>query len=430
VSTAATVLAPGPLAGLRVVDCSSVLAGPFCTMLLADLGADVVKVEPPEGDATRGWGPPWVGHAEDGTRTAAYYLAVNRNKRSLRLDLHHEDGRVVLRRLLERGDVLVENFRAGGLERLGFGEATLAAINPRLVHLAIGGYGVGGPAADKPGYDFVVQAVGGLMSITGASDADGGAPTKVGVAISDVASGLFGAVAVLAALLGRARAADTDPDRPSGPDASDLPTDAGGERIDISLLGSTLALLVNQAQNAFVSGRSPGRRGNAHPNIVPYQAFATGDGTIAVAVGSERQWVRFCEAMRRPDLAADPRFATNGDRVDNRTVLVPILAEVLAADTSTAWLARLEAAEVPCGSINDLLAAFADPSAEALGMRVALDHPRLGRVDQVGIPFALSNHPASIRTAPPLLGEQSGEILAELGYDTAAIGRLRAAGTI
>jgi len=412
---------PGPLAGLRVVDCSTVLAGPFCTMLLADLGADVVKVEPPEGDGTRGWGPPWVGRAEDGTRTAAYYLAVNRNKRSIRLDLRATAGREVLGRLVRRGDVLVENFRAGGLDRLGFDDATLAAINPRLVHLAISGYGTGGPAAKKPGYDFVVQAVGGLMSITGAPDSEGGTPSKVGVAISDVASGLFGTVAVLAALLGRDR-------RTGATEHAD--EDAGGERIDVSLLGSTLALLVNQAQNAFVSGRSPQRRGNAHPNIVPYQAFATADGTLAVAVGSERQWARLCAAIDRPDLATDRRFVTNGDRVDHRDVLVPLLADVFGSDTTAAWLARLESADVPCGPINDVLAAFDDPSARALGMRVELDHPALGRIDQVGIPFRLAGRPAAIRTPPPLLGEHSAEILAELGYDKPDIDELRASRVI
>ncbi|HEU0234928.1 MAG TPA: CoA transferase [Candidatus Limnocylindrales bacterium] len=430
---------PGPLAGLRVVDCSTVLAGPFCTMLLADLGADVVKVEPLDGDGTRGWGPPWVGREEDGTRTAAYYLAVNRNKRSIRLDLRAAPGRAVLERLILRGDVLIENFRAGGLDRLGFDDATLAAINPRLVHLAISGYGPGGPAAEKPGYDFVVQAVGGLMSITGAPDSEGGTPTKVGVAISDVASGLFGAVAVLAALLGRERrpggtaaetadgGADTRADRKADGSADER---AGGERIDVSLLGSTLALLVNQAQNAFVSGRSPERRGNAHPNIVPYQPFATSDGTIAVAVGSERQWTRLCMAIDRPDLATDRRFATNGDRVDQRDVLVPLLATAFASDTTDAWLARLESADVPCGPINDVLAAFDDPSARALGMRVGLDHPALGRIDQIGIPFHLARRPATVRTPPPLLGEHSAEILAELGYDTADIDGLRASGVI
>ena len=275
--------APGPLAGIVVADCSTVLAGPYATMLLADLGADVVKVEPPEGDATRGWGPPWVGEGAD--RTAAYYLAVNRNKRSLRLDLGTGAGRDVLRRLLARADVLVENYRVGGFARLGFDDAALEALNPRLVHLAISGYGPTGPEATTPGYDFIVQAVSGLMSITGFPDEAGGAPTKVGVAISDLATGMLGAVAVLAALAGR--------ERPGSP------AQGRGQRIDISLLESTLAWLANQAQNYLVTGEPPGRLGNAHPNIVPYETFATADGAIAVAVGSERQWPRFARRSVR-----------------------------------------------------------------------------------------------------------------------------------
>ena len=266
--------AVGPLAGLRVIDCSTVLAGPYCTMLLADLGANVVKVEPPEGDATRGWGPPWVGDEAEGTRTAAYYLAVNRSKRSIRLDLRKAKGAAVLRRLLASADVFVENFRPGSLERLGFGETALGELNPLLVHLAISGYGPVGPDAGRPGYDFVVQAEAGLMSITGQGDDEGGRSTKVGVAISDVVTGLQGAVAVLAAVAGRERA--------------DSPAHNLGQRIDVSLLASTLAILINQAQNAFVSGSAPRRRGNAHPNIVPYETFATADGEVAIAVGSER----------------------------------------------------------------------------------------------------------------------------------------------
>jgi crotonobetainyl-CoA:carnitine CoA-transferase CaiB-like acyl-CoA transferase len=403
----------GALAGLRVVDCSTVLAGPFCTMLLGDLGADVVKVEPPDGDATRGWGPPWVGAGD--TRTAAYYLAVNRNKRSLRLDLRSPDGAGVLRRLIERGDVLVENFRPGGLERLGFGDHELEGLNPGLVHLAISGYGTAAADARRPGYDSVIQAVGGLMSITGFPDETGGSPTKLGVAISDIASGLFGAVSVLAGLLAR--------ERPGGA--------AGrGQRIDVSLVGSTLALLVNQAQNAFITGRSPGRRGNAHPNIVPYETFATADGEIAVAVGSERQWPRFCEALGVPDLATDPRFATNGDRVEHRDALRPLLAERFAGRSSSEWIAMLEAADVPSGEINDVLAAFATPAARAGRMRVAVTHPKLGAVDQVGPPFVLSRTPARVRTAPPLLGEDSDAILGELGYAAEEIARLRRSGVI
>jgi crotonobetainyl-CoA:carnitine CoA-transferase CaiB-like acyl-CoA transferase len=406
--------APGPLAGLLVADCSTVLAGPYCTMLLGDLGADVIKVEPPEGDATRGWGPPWVGDEAEGTRTAAYYLSVNRNKRSLRLDLRQEDGRRILRRLIERADVLVENFRVGAFARLGFDDDALAELNGRLVHLAISGYGPDGPDALKPGYDFVSQAVGGLMSVTGWPEAEGGGPTKVGVAISDVAAGLFGAVAVLGALVGRERAND----------------DAGGQRIDVSILESTLAILVNQAQNAFVTGLAPERRGNAHPNIVPYETFATADREIAVAAASERQWQRLCEALGLAALANDARFATNGARVEHREELRPLLAARFAARTAEHWIEMLTAAEVPCGPINDVPAAFDAPQARARRMRVRQEHPRLGRVDQVGIPFTLSETPATIRTPPPLAGEQSDTILDELGYAAEEVQRLRAAGVV
>jgi crotonobetainyl-CoA:carnitine CoA-transferase CaiB-like acyl-CoA transferase len=398
---------PGPLAGIRVVDCSTVLAGPYCTMLLADLGADVIKVEPPDGDATRTWGPPWVGDAANGTRTAAYYLAVNRNKRSLRLDLRVEAGREVLRRLVVRGDVLVENFRTGGFARLGFPDELLRELNPALVHLAISGYGVDGPDAGKPGYDFVVQATGALMSITGSPD---GPPTKIGVAMSDVVSGLFGTISVLAGLLAR--------------------PGVGGQRIDVSLLQSTLAVLVNQAQNAFVTGQAPGRRGNAHPNIVPYETFPTADGEIAVAVGSERQWPRLCDALGVPELAADARFASNGDRVERRTELIPLLAARFALATSAEWLARLDAAEVPAGPLLDVVQAFASPQARATGARVPMTHPRLGSVDQVRSPFEFAATPATIRTPPPLLGEHTDEILAELGYDAAGITELHRAAVV
>ena len=410
---------PGPLAGILVADCSTVLAGPYCTMLLADLGADVVKVEPPEGDGTRSWGPPWVGvglAGPDDPGTAAYYLAVNRNKRSLRLDLKRLQGVEVLRRLLGRADVLVENFRVGGFDRLGFDDATLERLNPRLVHLAISGYGPDGPDAAKPGYDFVLQAVGGLMSITGFPDEEGGRPTKVGVAISDVTTGILGAVAILGALAGREREGS--------------PAHGRGQRIDLSLLESTLALLVNQAQNAFVTGRSPGRRGNAHPNIVPYETFATADGEIAVAVGSERQWPRFCDALGLAWLATDARFATNGDRVRNRETLRPVLAERLRTDTTAAWLARLDGAEIPCGPINDILTAFASPQARVRGMDVTIEHPLLGPIRQAGVPFKLSATPATIRSAPPLLGEQTDELLVELGYGPAEIAALRAEGVV
>jgi crotonobetainyl-CoA:carnitine CoA-transferase CaiB-like acyl-CoA transferase len=403
------ITAPGPLSGLRVIDLSTVLAGPYATMLLGDLGADVIKVEPPDGDATRGWGPPWVGDSAAGTRTAAYFLAVNRNKRAIRLDIKSDDGADVLRRLLSEADVFVENLRPGALGRLGFGDDALRALNPRLVHLAISGYGPTGPAADRPGYDFVIQAVGGLMSITGEADEDGGRPTKVGVAISDVVTGLHATIGILAALLAR---------------------DGTGQRVDVSLLGSTLAVLVNQAQNAFVTGHAPGRRGNAHPNIVPYETFATADGVLAVAVGSERQWPRFCEAVGLPELATDPRFATNGDRVDHRAELRPLIADRIARRPTAEWATALEAAEVPFGPIADVREAFDSPEAAELGMSVEVEHPAFGVLRQVGIPIRFESTPGAVRTPPPLLGEHTAEVLAEAGYDAATIAELRDVGAV
>ncbi len=386
----------GPLAGLRVVDLSTVLAGPYATMLLGDLGADVVKVEPPDGDPTRGWGPPWIGEGD--ARTAVYYLAVNRNKRSIRLDLRRPGAQDVLARLLVGADALVENFRVGGLERLGFGEERLRTLNPRLVHVAITGYGASGPDADRPGFDFVIQAESGLMSITGFPDDEAGAPTKVGVAIADVATGLHAAVALLAGLLGRER------------------RDEPGQRIDVSLLGATLSVLVNQAQNGWAEGPAPGRLGNAHPNIVPYETFEVADGAIAVAVGSERQWERFCGALDLAELVADPRFRTNGDRVLNRGVLRPLLAARLASATRDEWLGRLREAEVPAGPIRSLPEAFETPQAAALGTPRTVSHPVVGDIRVPGPAALFETTPASIRLPPPLAGEHRDEILRELGY--------------
>jgi crotonobetainyl-CoA:carnitine CoA-transferase CaiB-like acyl-CoA transferase len=419
----------GALDGIRVIDCSTVLAGPYATMLLGDLGADVIKVEPPRGDATRGWGPPWAGNGDvaDSERTAAYYLAVNRNKRSIRLDLRQEAGRSILHRLIAEADILVENFRHGGMDGLGLGDGALADLNPGLIHLAITGYGLSSPDPARPGYDFVIQAESGLMSITGPADGSaGGSPFKVGVAISDVIAGLNGAVGILAALVARERGpgdAGAGGARGQGRSAA-----SRGQRVDVSLLGSTLAALVNQAQNAFTTGVAPGRLGNAHPNIVPYETFDTADGTIAVAVGSERQWPRFCLALGLPALADDPRFATNGDRVAHRQDLIPSLVERFATQSSSEWLAALAVAEIPAGPINDVVEAFASPWASGRTVEVAAS--RVGSTRQVVPAMDLKATPATIRSGPPALGEHAAEILAELGEDEASIAALRKLGVI
>jgi glutaryl-CoA transferase len=375
-------------------------------MLLGDLGADVIKVEPPDGDPTRGYGPPYAG------TESAYYLAANRNKRGIRLDLKREAGREVLRRLLSRSDVLVENNRPGGLERLGFPDDEIGRLNPALVHLSITGYGPDGPDADRPGYDFVIQAVAGLMSITGP---DGGAPTKIGVAIADLAAGMLGAVAVLAALLARGREGGWG---------------GRGQRIDLSVLESTVSWLANQATNYLVGGVVPRPMGNRHPNITPYETFPTADGEIAVAVGSERQWRRLCEALGEAGLVDDARFATNADRVRHRAELWPLLEARFRARGSAGWLSALREAEVPSGPINDMAAVFADPQVLARQMVQAVAHPTLGEIRLPGIPFKLDGTPASVRSAPPLLGQHTDEVLAWLGFDETAIRGLRADDTV
>lgn len=410
---------PGPLDGIRVIDCSTVLAGPYATMVLGDLGADVIKVEPLEGDSTRAWGPPWVGDEATGTRTAAYYLAVNRNKRSLRLDLRQPAGREVLWRLLEDADLVVENFKVGGFARLGFDDDALHARNPRLLHLAISGYGTAGPDATKAGYDFVIQAASGLMSITGEPD---GRALKVGVAISDVVTGLFAAIGAVGALLGRERTGDAE--------LAGGAVGGSARRIDVSLLESSLAVLVNQAQSAFVTGRPPRRRGNAHPSIVPYETFATAEGEIAIGVGSQKQWLAFCRLLGQAELADDPRFATNGARVEHRSELIPLLGATLAGEPSAVWLPRLEAAGIPCGPILDVVEAFEAPQARALGSRVRVRHAVLGPVDQVASPLRFGGAAASVRQPPPLPGEHAREILRDAGYEDAEVERLVADGVI
>lgn len=407
----------GALDGIVVCDLSTVLAGPYCTMLLADLGADVIKIEPPSGDPTRLYGPPYAGVPQPGVDypagdprsdpaypgESAYYLAINRNKRGMVLDLRGEEGRDVLRRLIARSDVVVENFRAGAFAAMGFDDTALAEINPRLVHLAITGYGPVGPDAHKPGFDFVIQAVSGLMSITGAPDADGGRPTKVGVAITDVATGMLGATSILAALHAR--------NTPGGQ------SEGRGQRIDLSLLESTVAWLINQGANYLVGGMTPERLGNQHPNITPYETFRCADGEIAVAVGSERQWVRLCDALAMPALATDGRFATNADRVRHREALAAVLEPAFAKRSAAEWLAALEAAEVPSGQVRDIAQVFSDPQVLARNMVVSVEHPTAGTVPITGVPFKLSETPATVRTAAPLAGQHQAEILAWLGYD-------------
>jgi crotonobetainyl-CoA:carnitine CoA-transferase CaiB-like acyl-CoA transferase len=368
----------GPLEGLVVADFSRVLAGPFATMLLGDLGADVIKVEHPDGgDETRAWGPPFAyGHS-------TYYLAVNRNKRSLALDLGDEHGRRAARALAGRADVLVENFKAGSMDRFGLGYQDLARDNPGLVWCSISGFGRGAGAA-LPGYDFLVQAMSGLMSITGPAD---GEPTKVGVAVVDVLTGLYATAGILAALRERDRT-------------------GRGQRVEVSLLGSALASLVNQASSYLCTGRPPRAMGNRHPSITPYETLATADRPLVVAVGNDGQFARLCRVLGLPEAAADPRFATNADRVRHRDELAALLERALAARGAADWVAALAGAGVPCGMVNDVGEAFA--LAERLGLGAVVE---AGGVPQVANPIRLPSSPVSYRLAPPALGEHTAEVL-------------------
>ncbi|HEX8597739.1 MAG TPA: CoA transferase [Chloroflexia bacterium] len=376
-----------PLADIRVLDMSRVLAGPYCTMMLGDLGADVIKVESPEGDDTRRWGPPYQGGE------SAYYLSCNRNKRSIVLDLDTEKGRDVARLLASRSQVLVENFRTGTMENWGLGFKQLSRDNPGLVYCSISGYGRTGPLSHLPGYDFVMQGVGGVMSFTGQAD---GPPQKVGVAIVDLTAGMFALSAILAALRVR--------------DLTGM-----GQHIDISLLDSHLGWLANVGSNYLVSSEVPPRYGNAHPNIVPYQAFATNDGWLIVAVGNDRQWGRLCDALSRAHLSSDPRFATNSGRVENRAALVPLLEEMFAQRSTSEWLSLLESADVPAGPVNDVAQALSQPHVAAREMVQEVVHPGIGAVKMVASPLKLSSTPPTIRRHPPLLGEHTVEVLEELG---------------
>ncbi|WP_420227272.1 CaiB/BaiF CoA transferase family protein [Pigmentiphaga litoralis] len=400
-----------PLAGIRVLDLTRVLAGPWCTQNLADLGADVIKIEKPgSGDDTRSWGSPYLQDAEGkDTRDAAYYLCANRNKRSVAVDLATPDGARVLRELAAVSDVLVENFKVGGLAKYGLDYDSLKAINPRLIYCSITGFGQSGPYASRPGYDFMIQGLGGLMSITGERDGlPGAGPQKAGVAVVDIVTGMYASVGILAALQERHQ--------------SGL-----GQRLDIALLDSVVAMLANQNMNFLTTGKAPGRSGNAHQNIVPYQVFAATDGHLIVAVGNDTQFRAYCVAMDAMHLSSDPRFQTNQSRTINRDVLVPQLAEIMAARPRDYWLERLEAVGVPCGPINTIEQVFADPHVQARGLRMDLPHAAAGTAPSVASPLRFSDTPVQYRAAPPVLGQHTDEVLREvLGWGADEVAALTA----
>lgn len=404
----------GALSHIKVLDLSRVLAGPFATQILGDLGADVIKIEKPgEGDETRRYGPPFLA-GEDGARgDAAYFLAANRNKRSVTIDFAREEGAALIKRLARRSHVLVENFKTGTLAKYGLDYQSLAAENPALIYCSLTGFGHTGPYKDKAGYDYLIQGMAGLMSITGQPDGTPGAePMRVGVAVADLMTGLYTTIAIQTALLHQARTGE-------------------GQHIDMALFDCLTAALANQAMNYLVSGEPPGRVGNTHPNIVPYQVFATADGHLILAIPNDGQFRRFCAVAGLEDMGGDARFATNPDRVANRSAVVACLAPVLASRSTAQWITVLEAANVPCGPINRLDQVFADPQSVARGHKIPLDHAAAGPIDLVASPLRLSATPPAYRSAPPLLGEHTETVLeAELGLTAAEIVALRAAGVI
>ena len=405
----------GPLSHLTVLDLSRVLAGPWCTQLLADLGATVVKIERPGGgDDTRAWGPPYLRDPQGReTSESAYYLACNRGKLSVAVDFTRPEGQAVVRDLARGSDVVIENFKVGGLARYGLHYEALRALNPRLVYASITGFGQDGPYAARAGYHFIIQGMSGFMSVTGErDDLPGGGPQKAGIAISDLMTGMYTATAVLAALAHRDRTGE-------------------GQHIDACLFDSAVAMMNTLNMNYLVTGVAPSRAGNAHQSIVPYQVFACADGHLILAVGNDAQFAKFCEAAQRPDWSRDARFATNADRVRAREVLVPMIAEVVRARTQKDWLAALEARGVPCGPINRLDQVFADPQVVARALRRDLPHPLSGTVPQVVAPLKLGATPLEFDRPPPLLGQHTAEVLAgRLGFDAARLRTLDAAGVI
>lgn len=396
--------ADGALAGLTVLDLTRVLSGPYCTMMLADMGARVIKVERPGGgDDTRAWGPPFQ------SGESAYFLSVNRNKESVTLDLKHPDGRRVLDALIDRADVLAENFRPGALDRMGLNYADLSRRRPDLVYCSISGFGQSGPRRREPGYDAVMQGEGGLMSITGAED---GPAYRLGVAIVDVVSGMFAAYGVAVALLARERT-------------------GRGQLVDVGMLDAAAAVLTYQAGSYFATGRAPGRLGNRHPSIAPYESLEAADGELVVAAGNDQLWRALCGVLGLGALADDPRFRTNADRVAARGALRPLLVERLRTRPVADWLTQLKAAGVPCGGVRDLEQVFSDPQIVERAMVVALDHPIAGAIRQLGVPVKLDGTPGAVRTPPPALGQHTDAVLrGDLGIDPEEIARLRAAGAI
>lgn len=393
----------GPLEGLRVLDLSRVLAGPYCTMLLADLGADVVKVEEPSlGDLTRRWGPPFK------AGESAYYLSLNRNKRSIAVDLKSEEGVAIARRLAATSDVVVENFRPGVAAGLGLGFEDLMEVNPQVIYCSISGYGQDGPYRDRPAFDIVLQAMGGLMSITGEP---GGPPVRVGVAVADIGAGMFAAVAILAALHRRAAKGE-------------------GERIDVSILDGQVAWMTYAAQALFLTGEAPGPLGSAHPNIFPYQAFPTADGYIVLGAANDAFWISTCRVLGLDALADDRRYATNAGRVEHRRDLEPLLAAAFKRGTTDGWYRKLIEAGVPCGPVNDLARVAADPQVLHRGMVQRVDHPRLGPLKVLGVPMKFHRSPGGDSRPPPLLGEHTDEVLRSLGISPEEIARLRRKGVL
>ncbi|WGG49310.1 CaiB/BaiF CoA transferase family protein [Rugamonas sp. DEMB1] len=406
---------PKALGHIRVLDLSRVLAGPWCSQNLADLGADVIKIERPGcGDDTRAWGPPYARDAAGAdTGEAAYYLAANRGKRSVTVDIASAGGQALLRELVRHCDVVLENYKVGQLKRYGLDYDSLKAIKPDLVYCSVTGFGQDGPYAHRAGYDFLIQGMGGLMSVTGErDDLPGGGPQKVGVALTDLMTGMYATIAVMAALTHRDRT-------------------GGGQYIDMALLDVQVAMLANVGSNYLNSGKPPKRWGNAHPNIVPYQTFACSDGYIIVATGNDGQYQKFVEAGGRPELAGDPRFATNPLRVQHRDTLVPLLAAMVLARSRAFWIEGLEAVGVPCGPINDVGEVYQDPQVVARGLVVELPHPTAGTVKLVRSPMKLSATPALADLAPPLLGQHTEEVLGQLlGHSAADVAALRAKGVL